>query len=459
MKHPGLLLLVKGLFLLTFFTAEGRNLPGDAAGWKAGVARVVITPKELLWMAGFAVRTHPAEGTLHDLWAKALALEDENGGQVVLVTADLLGFPKQVSDRIRNQLKTKYGLSKAQIILNSSHTHSGPVLQDALFDIYPLDAEQLAKIRRYSTTLESQIVELVGEALQKKEPVTLYAQNGVTRFQVNRRNNNAALLHRLPELKGPNDYAVPVIKVLNARGQLKAMAFGYSCHPTVLNLYKWSGDYAGFAQMELEKANPGVTALFFQSAGADQNALPRNTIPLAQQYGRELAAAVERVLAEEMRPLSARLATAYAEVDLAFAKAPTEADLLAVTKGDVVYHTRWAERMLAQLKRNEPFPKSYPYPVQIWQLGDQPLISLGGEVVVEYAIKLKQIFGPNTFVAGYSNDVMAYIPSATVLREGGYEGESSQMVYGLPGIWASTIEATILSEVIKLAREIGLPTP
>lgn len=459
MKHIGLSLLVKGLLLVTFFCAEGRGLPSNATGWKAGVARVIITPKEPLWMAGFAVRTHPAEGTLHDLWAKALALEDRSGRQVVLVTADLLGFPKAVSDRIRNQIKAKYGLTKAQIILNSSHTHSGPVLQDALFDIYPLDAEQLAKIRQYSTTLESQIVDLVGEALRKKEPATLYAQNGVTRFQVNRRNNNAALLHRLPELKGPNDYAVPVIKVLDSRGDLKAVAFGYSCHPTVLNLYKWSGDYAGLAQMELEKTYPGATALFFQSAGADQNALPRNTIPLAQQYGRELAAAVERVLVEEMRPLSARLATAYSEVDLAFAKAPTEADLLAVAKGDVVYHTRWAERMLAQLKRNEPFPKAYPYPVQVWQLGDQPLISLGGEVVVEYAIKLKQIFGPNTFVAGYSNDVMAYIPSSTVLREGGYEGESSQMVYGLPGVWASTIEATILSEVIKLAREVGLPTP
>lgn len=454
MKH-----LVLCLLLIPFLNAGGHELSAKATGWRAGVARVKITPRQSLWMAGFAVRTHPAEGTLHDLWAKALALEDETGQQVVLVTADLLGLPKKVSDRIRSQLKIRYGLTKAQIILNSSHTHSGPVLQDALFDIYPLNAEQLTDIQQYTTALESQFVELVGAALLNKEPVTLYAQQGVTRFQVNRRNNNAALLHRLSELKGPNDYAIPVIKVLNARGDLKAVAFGYSCHPTVLNLYKWSGDYAGIAQTELEKTYPGATALFFQSAGADQNALPRNTIPLAQQYGRELAAAVERVLTEEMRPLSARLAMAYSEVDLAFAKAPTETDLMAVAKSEVVYHARWAERMLAQLKRNEPFPKAYPYPVQIWQLGDQPFISLGGEVVVEYAIKLKQIFGPNTMVAGYSNDVMAYIPSSTVLREGGYEGESSQMVYGLPGAWAPTIEATILSEVIKLATEIGLPIP
>ena len=251
----------------------------------------------------------------------------------------------------------------------------------------------------------------------------------------------------------------PVIKVLNTKGDLKAVAFGYSCHPTVLDLYQWSGDYAGFAQLELEKAYPNVTALFFQSAGADQNALPRHSIPLARQYGRELAAAVERVLDEPMRSLPPRLTTAYAEVDLALVKSPTEADLLAVAKGEVPYQKRWAERMLGKLRRGESFLKVYPYPVQVWQLGDQPIISLGGEIVVEYAIKLKQIFGPETMVMGYSNDVMGYIPSATILREGGYEGESAQMVYGLPSVWASTIETTILAEVVRLARQAGVPIP
>ncbi|GAB3701741.1 neutral/alkaline non-lysosomal ceramidase N-terminal domain-containing protein [Spirosoma flavus] len=432
---------------------------GNATGWRAGVSRVVITPKEPVWMAGFAVRTHPADGTLHDLWAKAIALEDENGKQAVFVTTDLLGFPKKLSDRIRNRLKNSFNLSKAQIILNSSHTHSGPVLSDALLDIYPIDAEQLAKIEQYTATLENQIVTLVGDALRSKEPVTLSAQQGVTRFQVNRRNNNATLLHRLPELQGPNDYAVPVIKVEKANGTLKAVLFGYSCHPTVLDIYKWSGDYVGFAQLELEKAHPNITALFFQCAGADQNALPRHTIPLAQQYGRELASAVERVLAEPMRTLAPKLATAYSEVDLAFAKSPTEADLLAVAKSDVPHYKRWAERMLGKLHRSESFITSYPYPVQVWQLGDQPIISLGGEVVIEYSIKLKQIFGSDTFIAGYSNDVMGYIPSTTVLREGGYEGDTAQMVYGLPSVWASTIESTILNEVINVAQQAGVKVP
>src|SRR5690554_4049984 len=131
------------------------------SGWKAGTAETVITPDKPIWMAGFASRTHPAEGKLHDIWVKALALEDASGKQAVLVTADLLGFPKNISDEIREKLEEKHHLSKAQIILNSSHTHSAPVLRDALSDIYPLNEEQVKEISDYSDWLVEQVVNLV----------------------------------------------------------------------------------------------------------------------------------------------------------------------------------------------------------------------------------------------------------------------------------------------------------
>jgi hypothetical protein len=99
------------------------------------------------------------------------------------------------------------------------------------------------------------------------------------------------------------------------------------------------------------------------------------------------------------------------------------------------YQKRWAAHLLQKIERGEVLVNSYPYPVEVWKLGDQPLIALGGEVVVEYANALKQIFGQDIFVFGYSNDVMAYIPNVSILKEGGYEGSSSQMVYGLPATW------------------------
>lgn len=428
-----------------------------AAGWKAGVARVVITPKQGMWMAGFGNRTRPAEGTRQELWAKALALEDAAGNRAVLVTTDLLGIPKGMSDQIRQRLQNKFKLAKAQVLLNSSHTHSAPVLAQALSDIYPLDEAERKKIKQYSARLEDQLVELVGKALKDMEPAGLYARNGVTRFQVNRRNNREATLLQQTELQGPNDYAVPVIKVVDAQGKLKAIAFGYSCHPTVLNDYQWSGDYPGYAQQELEQTHPGATALFFQSAGADQNPLPRGSVPLARQYGRELAVAVNRVLEEEMRPLPAAVKTAYTEIALPLGHPPAEGELEKMAnQATVPYYKRWAARMLAESKQGKPFLTSYPYPLQVWTLGDQVMMGLGGELVVQYAIRLKQLFGPNIYVLGYSNDVMSYIPSEKILQEGGYEGATSQMVYGLPSTWAPGIEDHILTEMQKLAGQIGI---
>ncbi len=436
----------------TFSDSEQRD-----SSWRAGVARRVITPEQSMWMAGYAARDHQSEGTMHDLWAKALVIEDAGGNQAVLITTDLLGFPKALSDQIRDQLETRYKFSRAQIILNSTHTHSGPVLKDALYDIYPLDKQQIRAIEQYSEVLADQIVSLVGEALLSMEPVEIHAQNGVCRFQVNRRNNNPSTLNAQSELKGPNDHAVPVLKVVDSKGDLMAVAFGYACHPTVLDGYDWSGDYPGFAQIELEKSLPGTMALFFAGAGADQDPLPRHSVGLARQYGKELAAAVERVLEEDMRELSPQLSVSYSEIDLPLNTPPSEDELLQILQSteSADYQKRWAGNMIDRLAKDESFISSYPYPLQVWQMGDQTLFNMGGEVVVGYAIKLKQIFGQETFVIGYSNDVMGYIPTVTILEEGGYEGYISQMVYGLPGTWLTGIEAMIIGEIEKLTLSSG----
>lgn len=445
------------LFVLTLFSAEALcDSKTESSTWKAGVARMVITPEQSMWLAGYAARDHQSEGTLHDLWAKALAIEDAEGNQAVLITTDLLGFPKALSDQIRDQLETELKLSRAQIILSSTHTHSGPVLKDALYDIYPLDEQHIKIIEQYTSKLVDQLIALAGEAFQSMEPVQIYAHNGVTRFQVNRRKNDASTLNSLTELKGPSDHAVPVIKVVDMSGDLMAVAFGYACHPTVLDSYDYSGDYPGFAQIELEESYPGATAMFFMGAGADQNPLPRLTVGLARQYGKELAAAVERVLEEDMRELLPQLSASYSEIELPMNPPLSEDELFEILQDSSAYASyqqKWAENMLDKMEKKESFISSYPYPLQLWYMGDQMVVIMGGEVVVEYAIKLKQIFGQDIFVMANSNDDMAYIPSVTILAEGGYEGLVSQMVYGLPGTWKPEIESMIILEVVRLAEQ------
>jgi hypothetical protein len=109
--------------------------------------------------------------------------------------------------------------------------------------------------------------------------------------------------------------------------------------------------------------------------------------------------------------------------------------------------------LLGVWDENGGLPATYPYPVQAWQLGpDVTWLLLGGEVVVDFAIRLKSdLAGENTWVASYSNDVMGYIPSRRVLAEGGYEGGLARFPYGLPAVWDPTIE----QQVIDAARDVA----
>jgi hypothetical protein len=109
---------------------------------------------------------------------------------------------------------------------------------------------------------------------------------------------------------------------------------------------------------------------------------------------------------------------------------------------------------LRELDAGREMPTSYPYPVQVWKLGGElKWVILGGEVVVDYSIRLKNELGRGTtWVAGYSNDVMAYIPSKRVLHEGGYEVATSMIYYGLPTTWGEASEETIVGAVRDLAR-------
>jgi len=422
--------------------------------WEIGIAKSKITPQESMWLGGYAARDHAYEGILHDIWIKALAFKDRKGKMGVFVTMDLISIPKDLSNRVRDRLEEQYGLSRKQVILNVSHTHTGPEIRD---NVWPISEDEIKKIHNYVAKLEVQIVKLVETAFNNLEPSQVFAANGLTRFQVNRRNNKEQELQSFTELNGPNDYAVPVIKVLNAKEELTAILFGYACHPTVLNGYQISGDYPGFAQIELEKQYPGATALFFQGAGADQNPLPRRSIALATQYGKELSAAVARVLDEEMSPLVSSLSMTYSEIEIGMDGAPpTEAALkiLLDNKDNPPYLRYRLGLLYDRLRSGEKLPSGHPYPVQVWKIGDQPLFTFGGELVIGYAIELKRIFGDNIFVAGYSNDVMGYVPTLTVLHEGGYEGNRSPYPNICP--WEDNVETLIIAEARKLAKKVNI---
>jgi neutral ceramidase len=445
-----LLLSAIALCVMSFGSA---CLAADDA-WKVGVAKVNITPEQPLWMAGYAARTKPAAGKMTDLWAKALVLQPSAGQTVVLVTLDLVGIDRVLSVSICEKLQQKHRLQRSQIALNCSHTHSGPVVNRNLRPMheYSLDKPQQELIHRYADKLERSILTVVDQAFGNLQPATLAWGSGRTDFAVNRRENREADVPKLREagmLKGPNDHDVPVLAVKDASGNLVAVIAGYACHATVLSGYEWSGDYPGHYQIEIEKAHPEAIALFWAGCGADQNPIPRRSPELAEKYGKQLAVAVEEVLAQPLTPISGRVATSYHEIPLEFATLPTRDELIAQTKDTNKYIAMRAKMLLEEIDAGKPLSQTYAYPVELWRLGNSiEWFFLGGEVVVDFAIRTKaERNGTKTWVAGYSNDVMAYIPSRRVLTEGGYEGGGAMVYYGQPTVWSERVEQQIMDEI------------
>jgi len=423
-----------------------------ADGWKAGVARAVITPEEAMWMSGYGNRDHVAEGKLTDLWAKALVLEDPAGKQALLITLDLVGVDRPFSVDVCERICQKHGLERADVALCTSHTHTGPVVGENLRAMYwRLDDAQWDQVDRYTNNLKQQLVELADEALESLAPCRLGWTRNTATFAVNRRNNPQPEVPQRREagrLLGPIDHDVPVLTVRDADDKLRAVVFGYACHATVLSSYLYSGDYPGYAQIELEKELPDVTAMFWAGCGADQNPVPRREVALAQEYGRRLAEAVLRSLKAAMTPIEGPLQTVYAEVDLPFDKLPTREQLQSEAASNNQFVASRAKHLLATMDEEGQLSPTYPYPVQLWRLGPQlKFVILGGEVVVDYALRLKHELGSATWIAAYANDVMAYIPSRRVLNEGGYEGGGAMVYYGLPTVWAPQVEEIVVRAV------------
>jgi hypothetical protein len=409
-----------------------------------------------MWMAGYGGRDRPSEGKLTDLWAKAMVLQDGAGERSVLLTFDLVGIGRELSLRICDQLTREFGVPRANIALCASHTHTGPVLGHNLAPLHylQLDTQQRQLVDAYAERFAGHCSEIVGRAIEDLEPCHVGSGSGFCSVAVNRRNNPEGEVPRrrgVGRLAGPVDYAVPVLTVRRQSDDaLKAIAFGYACHATVLSFYQWSGDYPGFAQSELERRHPGCTALFWAGCGADQNPLPRRSVELAEQYGQALAAAVEDVLRGVIHPLPAALHCSYQEIPLRLEDPPSIDALRSEADSSNKFLAARARMLLDRLAEGDPLPATYPYPVGSWSFGEGDLswVFLGGEVVVDYALRLKSERAPgSTWVAGYSNDVMAYIPSRRVLREGGYEGGGAMVYYGLPNVWSPDCERLIVEEV------------
>src|SRR4051794_32225669 len=453
-----LLMLAVGVYPMA---ALGGDETPRAAEYQVGTAVADITPELPFWLTGFAARTRPADKVSLPIHAKALAIVDNHGGRIVIVTADLLGVTREITNEVAARLAaSKYTLQRNEVLFNASHTHSGPSVWPRLH-LAPFDSPEVSRqVEAYGRRLIDTFTNIAEQAMANVSPADIefgYAPEWSVEFATNRRIEHLARVHPNAHFPAPVDHSVPVWRFVSREGssRVRAVLFGYACHNTVLTaeFHEVNGDYAGYAQQAIERTYPSSTALFLTLSAGDQRAQPRSSRELAEKHGETLARGVSRAV---VRPVHGPVRTTYEEIRLPFQAHTRELYAAESTSADF-FAARRGKAMLAAYDAGHPVVDT-AYPVSAISFGSSvALVALGGEAVIDYDIRLKSEYkGVNLVVAAYSNDVMGYIPSLRVLREGGYEAGDAMMYYVQPGWFTDQVEELVLNDAHKCLLAVGL---
>lgn len=450
-------LLAAGLAVLGLIHSE-LGLCAQPAPSSIGVARIDITPDYPVRLSGYGNRRTEHEAVEQRIFAKALAIGTDKENPSVLITVDNCGISTDLRAEVLRRLAGDTRLTSNHFAICSSHTHSAPMIEGVLPNLFSMDipAEHRPGIQRYTAELTGKLEQVARAALADRRPGRMEWTVGKVEFARNRR-----AVQSTPHGIGPVDHDLAVLRVLDPSGQMRAVLLNYACHCTTVAFNRIHGDWAGCAQEFIEADHPGVIVMTAIGCGADQNPDPRGTYELAIQHGRAMADEFNRLQSGKWTPVMGHLKCQSKLIELPFAPLPTREqwqERAASSGANIAHHARVN---LARLDRGEALPTQLPYLVQAWSFGtDLAMVFLPGEVVVDYQVRLKREFdGSRMWVNGYANDVPCYIPSARVLREGGYEGEAAMVYYDRPTKFAPEVEELIVAAVQEVVPKVFLNSP
>ncbi len=411
--------------------------------FKVGVASIDITPDYPILLNGFLSRQNEVLGARQRIWAKALSIHCQDQPPLVLIAVDTLGIPAEIRAKVLKSIEPM-GIVNSTLAITASHTHSAPIIRGCAPNIMGRDftVEEQQHIDRYTQEFTEKLIEVAKESLKAPVPATLSWSVGKVQFAKNRRSTT-----------GPIDHELPLLAVHDLNGKLLAVSVSYACHCVTLSESQISGDWAGYAQNQIQAKYPGCLALVSIGCAGDQNPNSNVTvdrIDVADMQGQEIAEEVSRLLSTSMNKLEAKVQAHWKEVELPLEQLPTREEFtkLAEQNTPVGYHAR---KQLAKLDRGEALPQSINYPVQAWTLGkDLSMAFLGGEVTVEYGLRLKS--NGCRWVNAYANSCPCYIPSENVLKQGGYEGRGAMIYYDWPAAFRAGLENSIIQATSEVLR-------
>ena len=398
--------------------------------YRVGLSTIDITPPVGIFLAGYAARETPSDGIYQRLRAVCVAIDEEEGAPLLLITIEWLGFYDRTQEA-RQRIVARTGVPAERILLTGTHTHCGPVLRREM------DARRHGILdEQYIDRTLDAVAAAAATALQDRQPARLRAGTGWCGISASRRRpDGEGGVQFKPSLDAPPDHQVSLLAVESAAGQLRHVLFSYACHPTSTGaISRIGGDYPSFACQQLEREYPGVSASFFQGCAGDQKVDARDAdgdgyrpleIDEVQIRGEALGQAVTRVLAAaELRDVNGPVMMDQEMVKLT-TDVPADEELRTHLQAPEGYVSAWAQHHLDLRAAGTPAPHTFDFEVQTLRCGtDLALIALAGEMSVEYALRYRRELGgqfTDVWTLGYANDMVGYVPVRRQLPEGGYE--------------------------------------
>lgn len=423
---------------------------------KAGAARICITPEQPICLAGYAARTGLSEGVYHDIYLRALALEGD-GGTFVLLTADLVGFDPHTCELVKQRIQERSGIPPHAVLLNASHTHTAPEIRIKGHKYVDLFDEA------YSRDLVEKCAQVVAEAAARTVDVTLSYSKTSCALGVNRRLRTPSGTDMRPNPGGITDPEVTILRVDRDDKTPLAVVFSYPCHPTSIGGPLIGGDYPGFAEARIESSYLDCTALFVQGCGGDQKvrnvdgrgAFKSGPVEDVRSLGEELARAVLLAVGAGGAPVDGPLVARMENVALPLQEPDLALAAQMLESGGNKFLVEWGREMLRIRDEGGEFLKTRELTVHTLSIGDFVLVGLGGEICVGYSLRFKRELAPRPcIIAGYSNGMIGYIPTASMMPEGGYEVNGSYYYDMMPAPYAPEVEEIVCAKVHEMIKRV-----
>jgi len=357
--------------------------------------------------------------------ARVLVVEGD-GGRLVWLHADVLGFERDDALNIRKTVAMGAGVPIERVILSATHTHSGPAVAK-LSQCGDYDPKAVAIVREGLT-------KACRNALSVLEPAAFVVGEGSSELGIDRRRQE----------RKHTEKRVTVWGWRRTNGEWIAVMTNYALHNVAMGGENrlLCGDISGHLAAELETNLPGSPVVLC-SNGPCGNINPPSVGPDFERmlgWSKELAGVMTGILSgaepcldETVTAAESIVPSGAKPLDLDRVNRIAESKIrdLEGQQGATAERCRqaardWREAMLGEL----PERAFGAIPIHATRIGDRYAVGIGAEPFSVIADSIRQRTGKDLFVVGYADGDAGYLAPEYAYEEGGYEVDGAFMFYG-----------------------------